>query len=73
MFPISSAGTLVSALMRVNPMRFAVEGVRRALFGGSALPALGVPAGSAARELAALAIFAAVALGISAWRVQRRE
>jgi len=73
MFPISSAGTLVSALMRVNPMRFAVEGVRRALLGGSALPALGVPTGSAARELAALAIFAAVALGISAWRVQRRE
>jgi len=73
MFPISGAGRLVSTLMKVNPMRFAVEGVRRALYGNSALPALGVPSGSAAREVIALTIFAAIALGIAAWRVQRRE
>jgi ABC-2 type transport system permease protein len=73
MFPISGAGRLVSTLMKVNPMRFAVEGVRRALYGNSALAALGVPSGTAARELIALSIFAAIALGIAAWRVQRRE
>src|SRR6266851_3060915 len=73
MFPISGAGRLVSTLMKVNPMRFAVEGVRRALYGNSGVAALGVPSGSAAREVIALTIFAAIALGIAAWRVQRRE
>jgi ABC-2 type transport system permease protein len=73
MFPINGAGRLVSGLMKFNPMRFAVEGVRRALYGSSSLAALGIPSGSAMRELLALSIFAAIALGISAWRVQRRE
>jgi ABC-2 type transport system permease protein len=70
MFPIDSAGPVLGAVMRINPMRFAVEGIRRALFGSlSAIDG----GGSAARDVLALLIFASVTVGISAWRVSRRE
>jgi ABC-2 type transport system permease protein len=70
MFPIDSAGPVLGAVMRINPMRFAVEGIRRALFGSlSAIDG----GGSAARDVLALLIFASVTMGISAWRVSRRE
>jgi ABC-2 type transport system permease protein len=72
MFPVRSAGPFLGALMQVNPMRFAVQGIRRALFGG-ALSAAVDPGGSVAGDLLVLLAFAAVALGISAWRVSRRE
>lgn len=72
MFPIKGAGPVIAAVMRINPMRFAVEGVRRALYGDSAMAALD-PSGSAAGECLALVAFAAVALGFAAWRVSRRE
>ena len=72
MFPIESAGPVLGSVMRINPMRFAVEGVRRALFGGMLSGSLD-PSGSAARDLVALTLFAAVAVGIAAWRVSRRE
>jgi len=72
MFPIESAGPVLGSVMRINPMRFAVEGVRRALFGGTLSGSLD-QGGSAARDLVALMLFAAVAVGIAAWRVSRRE
>ena len=72
MFPIESAGPVLGAVMRINPMRFAVEGVRRALFGGALSGSLD-QGSSAARDLVALMLFAAVAVGIAAWRVSRRE
>ncbi len=71
MFPIEGAGPVLGGLMRLNPMRFAVDGLRRALFAGSTQAALGQ--GSAGRDVAALILFASVAMGISAWRVSRRE
>src|SRR5262249_9128967 len=70
-FPIEGAGAVLGALMRINPMRFAVEGLRHALFAGSTQAALG--RGSAGRDMVALIVFASVAMGISAWRVSRRE
>ena len=66
MFPIDGAGPVLAALMRVNPMRFAVDGLREALLPGSA-------SGHAGAEIAGRLVFAEVAMGISAWRVSRRE
>src|SRR6266852_422568 len=70
MFPIESAGPVLGAVMRLNPMRFSVEGIRRALFASSWTIDGG---GSAARDVLALLLFASVTVGISAWRVSRRE
>ena len=73
MFPIRGAGPLLGAFMSINPMRFAVDGVRRALYGdGAVAAALGRPAG-AVGELVALSLFALVFVGLSTWRVRRRE
>lgn len=41
LFPLKGAGPVMSALMTVNPMRFCVEGLRRALYGDSAVQAVG--------------------------------
>jgi len=65
MFPVKGAAWPVAAIMRVNPMRFAVEGVRRALYGSEI--------SSSMSELLALGVFAAAAMIFSAWRVSRRE
>ncbi len=71
MFPINGAGPGVRAVMTVNPLRFAVEGVRRALYGDAVMVA-GWP-GSGLGEVALLATFAAFFLVLAAWRVSRRE
>ena len=72
MFPIRGAGPVLGAVMQVNPMRFAVDGIRRALYGDGAVAAV-AQAASATRELIALVLFAAITLGVAAWRVSRRE
>ncbi len=72
MFPIEGAGPVLAMLMRINPMRFAVDGLRRALFGTAMEAAVGKGM-SPAGDLLGLLLFAALALGISAWRVGRRE
>ncbi len=72
MFPIRGAGPVLGAVMSVNPMRFAVDGVRRALYGDRAVAA--ATGGSQIwLELLCLAGFAAFFLALSAWRVGRRE
>ncbi len=73
MFPITGAGPVVSAVMALNPMRFAVDGVRRALMGDVAVQAATGATYGGWRELAVLAAFALVATGIAAWRVMKRE
>jgi ABC-2 type transport system permease protein len=73
MFPIRGAGTVVGALMRANPMRFCVEALRRALYGEGASAAVTGGAFTMAAELCALGAFAVLALGVSAWRVHRRD
>lgn len=68
MFPIEGAGPVLAALMRINPMRFAVDGLRQAL-----LPGVALASPAAEREVVGLVFFAAIAIGVSAWRVSRRE
>ncbi len=73
MFPVKGAGPVLGAVMAVNPMRFAVEAVRTALYGEEASTAVTGHAVSGGAHLAALALFAALTLVVSAWRVSRRE
>lgn len=73
MFPLKGAGTWLSWVMRLNPMRFSVEGVRRALYGVEASVAVGSPPSVAGLEVPVLFAFATVFLGLAAFSVSRRE
>lgn len=72
MFPLNGAGPFLSWVMRLNPMRFSVEGVRRALFGAEASAAVS-SASLPGLEVPALLAFAAVFLGLAAFSISRRE
>ncbi|MCE9667849.1 ABC transporter permease [Myxococcus stipitatus] len=73
MFPLKGAGTWLSWVMVLNPMRFSVEGVRRALYGAQASLAVGSPMSGSGLEVAVLLAFATVFLGLAAFSVSRRE
>lgn len=70
MFPMQGGPAWIGWLMRLNPMAYAVSGVRRALHGGSG--ALGVAGSTLAVELAVVATFAAVALALATMVCRRR-
>ncbi len=68
MFPVPTAQPGLAAVMRWNPVSYGVSAVRRAL-GGEGAP--GVLPGSAARDLAVCAAFAAAALALAAVAARR--
>ncbi|MFL5354617.1 ABC transporter permease [Archangium sp.] len=73
MFPLKGAGPLLAWVMRLNPMRFSVEGLRRALYGAEASLAVGTTSSAAGLEVPVLLAFATVFLGLAAISVSRRE
>ncbi len=73
MFPLKGAGPLLAWVMRLNPLRFSVEGVRRALYGAEASLAVGTASSGAGLEVPVLFAFATVFLGLAAFSVSRRE
>jgi daunorubicin resistance ABC transporter membrane protein len=68
MFPVPADHPGFAAAMRANPLAYAVSGVRRALAGDGAA---GVLEGSAARDLAVCALFAAAALALAVLAARR--
>ncbi len=68
MFPPSAGQPAFAAVMRANPVAYAVSAARRALSGPAAPGAL---PGSAARDLAVLALFAAAALALAVLAARR--
>jgi daunorubicin resistance ABC transporter membrane protein len=68
MFPLPAGHPGFAALMRANPVAYAVSAARRAL-GGDGAP--GVLAGSAARDLAVCLALALAALGLAALASRR--
>jgi daunorubicin resistance ABC transporter membrane protein len=70
MFPASADRRGFAALMRANPVAYAVSGARRALGGPDAPGAL---PGGAARDLLVTALFAAGALGLALLAARRRR
>ncbi len=69
MFPPSADHPAFAAVMKANPVAYAVSAARRAL-GGSGAP--GALPGSAARDLAVLFLFAAAALALAIAAARRR-
>ncbi|HTP25274.1 MAG TPA: ABC transporter permease, partial [Anaeromyxobacteraceae bacterium] len=69
MFPMSAEHPGFAAVMRANPVAYAVSAVRRALSGPLAPGSL---PGSAARDLAAVASFSAAALLLATLVARRR-
>jgi ABC-2 type transport system permease protein len=72
-FPLKGAGPALAWVMRLNPMRFSVEGVRRALYGAEASLAVGTASSGAGLEVPVLLVFASVFLGLAAFSISRRE
>lgn len=68
MFPVPEAGGAFAAVMRANPVAYAVSAVRRALAGPAAPGAL---PGSSAVELAVCLLFAAAALALALLAARR--
>jgi ABC-type polysaccharide/polyol phosphate export permease len=68
MFPPPDGHPALAAVLRANPLAHAVSAVRRALAGPSAP---GVLPGSAARELAVCALFAAAGLALAVLATRR--
>ena len=73
LFPLKGVGPVLGWVMRLNPLRFSVEGMRHALYGAEASRAVGTSAFAAGLEVPALLVFAAVFLGLAAFSVSRRE
>jgi ABC-2 type transport system permease protein len=73
LFPLKGAGPVLAWVMRLNPMRFSVEGVRRALYGSEASLAVGTTSSGAGLEVPVLLAFSAVFLGLAAFSISRRE
>jgi len=71
MFPLTGAHPVLSALMRANPMSYAVAAFRRAMYGGET-PAGLVFTSSAALELCVLGGCAAASLALAVWVCSRR-
>jgi len=69
MFPAGPERPVLEGIMRANPIAYAVSAARRALFGPHAPGAL---PGSAGRDLAVLAVFAAASLAVAATVARRR-
>jgi ABC-type polysaccharide/polyol phosphate export permease len=69
MFPPGPGQPVMTAVMRGNPVAYAVSAARRALAGPDAPGAL---PGTAARDLAVLAAFAAVTLALAVLAARRR-
>ncbi len=73
MFPREGAGRVVATLMAVNPMRFTVDGLRRALGGDAAAVAASPSCASSAAVLVVLGCFCVGFLVAASLSVSRRE
>jgi len=73
MFPLDTPDSVLGRMMSLNPMRFAVDAVRQALFPGDTASIASGIGTLPVVSLLTLGGLAALTLGISAWRVGRRE
>ncbi len=72
MFPVQGGSPWLTVAMRVNPITYGVEGLRRALYGGHLPAGVGISGSSAMLEAGVLTVFAFVALGIATATCSRR-
>jgi ABC-type multidrug transport system permease subunit len=72
-FPATGLNPVLGAIVRANPMSYAVAATRRALHGGTLPGGAGLPGSSAALEGVIVAGLAVVALAAAAWVASRRS
>lgn len=72
MFPPGGLHPVLAALVRINPMTYALSSIRRALYGGQLPEGLAVAGSSAALEIGVVAA-AAIVVAAGACRVARRQ
>lgn len=72
MFPVTGDSPVLTALMKANPLTYAVEGVHRALAGGTVPAGIGVPGTTALTDVAVVGAFAAASLAAAVWACRRR-
>lgn len=72
MFPVERTSSILTALMHKNPLTYAVEGLRRALYGGTMPSGLGVLHSSAIFEVGVVVSFAIVCLAMASWTCSRQ-
>jgi ABC-2 type transport system permease protein len=73
MFPREGAGHAIATLMGINPLRFTVDGLRRALCGDAASPAASPLCASTVTVLTVLGLFSAGFFVAASVSVSRRE
>jgi daunorubicin resistance ABC transporter membrane protein len=73
MFPVERTSSVLTALMHYNPITYAVEGLRRALYGGALPSGLGVLHSSATFEVVVVSSFALVCLATASWTCARQS
>jgi ABC-2 type transport system permease protein len=72
MFPLPSEG-LIGTILRLNPMSYMVDGVRRALYGAEMPLALSSHLTASGREWLVVAVFTVVVTFISVRLCRRRD
>jgi len=72
MFPAGGLPPVLAAIVRWNPMTYAMAGLRRALYGGALPAGVSLPWSSPWLELAALAAATAATLALACWVAARR-
>jgi len=72
MFPPAGVHAVLAWIVRLNPMTYAVLGLRRAMHGGALPAGTGPAASSFATEFAAVAVAAVVLVALAVWAVRRR-
>jgi daunorubicin resistance ABC transporter membrane protein len=72
-FPAAGLNPVLGAIVRANPVSYAVAATRRALHGGTLPAGAGLPGSSELLEWAVVAGLAAAAVSAAAWVVSRRS
>lgn len=72
LFPPAGLPPVLAQIVLANPMTYAVAGIRRALHGGTLPQGTGIAGVGAAGEIAVIAGFAFVCLGVAVWAAGRR-
>ena len=71
MFPADGLNPVMGAIVRFNPMSYAMSGLHRALYGGDPPPGVGLSGSSATVEIAVLLVTTVAVLGLASWVARR--
>lgn len=71
MFPVDGLHPVLGAIVRFNPLSYAMAGMRRGFYGGQPPPDVAPLWSTAARELGVMGLTTLALLGLAAWAARR--